>query len=116
VYRLATTEEVKRELEKWAKKVEDPEIAEEFEGYNKTLQLSFPDLDYHLQLIIENQKARIEEGLDENAAMSLDVESDMFIGICTGEIDPMEAFMDGQLKPKGNMADLEVLEVFMDDI
>lgn len=113
---MATTEEVKSELEKWAKKVDDPEVAEEFEGYEKTLQLSFPDLDFHLQLIIKDQKATVEEGLNENAEMSLEVESDLFMGICTGEVDPMEAFMDGQLKPKGNMADLEVLEIFMDDL
>jgi putative sterol carrier protein len=47
--------------------------------------------------------------------MSLEVESDLFLGISTGEIDPMEAFMDGQLKPKGTMSDLETLEIFMDD-
>ena len=113
---MATAEEVKTELEKWAKKVEDPDVAEEFEGYNKTLQLSFPDINLHLKLIIQDQKGIVEEGLDENAAMSLEIESDFFIGICSGEVDPMEAFMDGQLKPKGNMADLEVLEVFLDDL
>ncbi len=36
------------------------------------------------------------------------------MGISTGDIDPMESFMNGELKPKGNLTDLEKLEIFMD--
>ena len=102
-------------MEKWAKKLEDPEIAEEFEDFNKTMQFVFPDIDYKVQLIFQNKQARVEDGYNEDAEMSLEVGSDLFLGISTGEIDPMEAFMDGSLKPKGTMSDLERLEIFMDD-
>jgi putative sterol carrier protein len=112
---MATPEELKQSLEGWAKKLDNPEIADEFEDFNKTMQFIFPDINYKLQLIIKDKKARVEEGFNENAEMSLEVESDLFLGISTGEIDPMEAFMDGTLKPKGTMSDLERLEVFMDD-
>ena len=112
---MATAEELKQELEKWAKKLDDPEIAEEFEDFNKTMQFIFPDIDCKIQLVFQDKKARVEEGLNENAEMSLEVESDLFLGISTGEVDPMEAFMDGILKPKGTMSDLERLEIFMDD-
>ncbi|MFX0021439.1 MAG: SCP2 sterol-binding domain-containing protein [Candidatus Hermodarchaeota archaeon] len=112
---MANAEDLKNSLENWAKKLEDPEIAEEFEDFNKTMQFIFPDINYNLQLIFENKKARVEEGFNENAEMSLEVESNLFLGISTGEIDPMEAFMDGTLKPKGTMSDLERLEIFMDD-
>lgn len=113
---MATAEEIKQELEKWASMLDDPEFAEEFDGFNKTMQFTFPDIDYKLQMVFKEKKASILEGFDENAAMSLDVESDFFLGICTGEIDPMEAFMDGKLKPKGTMSDLEKLEIFMDEL
>ncbi|MFX1573575.1 MAG: SCP2 sterol-binding domain-containing protein [Promethearchaeota archaeon] len=112
---IASAEELKNALEKWAKKLDDPEIAEEFEDFNKTMQFMFPDIDYKLKLVFQDMKARVEEGFNENAEMSLEVNSDMFLGICTGEIDPMEAFMDGTLKPKGTMSDLERLEIFMDE-
>jgi putative sterol carrier protein len=111
---MAKAEELKNALENWAKKLDDPEIAEEFEDFNKTMQFIFPDIDYKIQLIFQDKKARVEDGLNENAEMSLEVESDLFLGISTGEVDPMEAFMDGTLKPKGTMSDLERLEIFMD--
>ncbi len=113
---MASAEEIKIELEKWAKKLDDPELAEEFDGFNKTMQFIFPDIDYKMKMIFKDKKATVEEGFDENAEMSLDIESDLFLGICTGEIDPMEAFMEGTLKPKGTMGDLEKLEIFMDEL
>ncbi|MHA1896500.1 MAG: SCP2 sterol-binding domain-containing protein [Promethearchaeota archaeon] len=111
---MVSKEEIKNELNKWVKLFDNPEFAAEFEGYNKTFQFIFPDINYNLQMIFENKKARLEEGLKENAEMSLEVNSDMFYKMTTGEIDPMEAFLEGTLKPKGSMADLEKLEIFLD--
>jgi putative sterol carrier protein len=111
---MGSKEEIKNALNKWISILDDPEVAKEFEGYNKTMQFIFNDIDLKLQLVFENKKARIEEGLNENADMTLEVNSELFIGIATGEVDPMEAFMEGELKPKGSMADLQKLEIFMD--
>lgn len=113
---MATAEELKQALKKWARKLDDPEIAEEFEDFNKTMQFIFPDIDYKVQLIFQDKKARVEDSFNEDAEMSLEVSSDLFLGISTGEIDPMEAFMEGTLKPKGTMRDLERLEVFIDEL
>ncbi|MFX1304228.1 MAG: SCP2 sterol-binding domain-containing protein [Promethearchaeota archaeon] len=112
---MASAEDLKQALEKWAKKLDDPEIAEEFEDFNKTMQFIFPDIDYKVQLIFQDKNARLEDGFNDNAEMSLEVDSNLFLGILTGEIDPMEAFMDGTLKPKGTMSDLERLEIFLDE-
>ncbi len=111
---MATAEEIKDALNRWVKLLDDPEIADEFEGFNKTMQFDFPDIDYKLKMIIENKTARLEDGSDENAEMGLEVNSDVFIGISTGEEDPMEAFMEGKLKTKGDMGSLQKLEIFMD--
>jgi len=111
---LATTEEVKEALNKWVKMLDDPEVADEFEGFNKTMQFEFSDIDYKLKMIFNNKTARLEEGFDENAEMGLEIKSDLFVGIATGEVDPMEAFMEGELKTKGDMNSLQRLEVFMD--
>lgn len=113
---MATAEEIKKELEKWAKKLDDPDFAEEFDGFNKTFQFAFPDIDYKLKMIFKDKKATVEVGFQENADMSLEVGSDLFLGICQGEIDPMEVFIEGKLQPKGTMSDLEKLEIFMDEL
>jgi len=111
---MATIEEIKNSLNNWAKMLENPEIAEEFEGYNKTMQFIFPDINLNLQLVFKEKTAKVVVGFNDKAEMSLKVNSDLFMGISTGDIDPMEAFMNGELKPKGDLADLEKLEIFMD--
>jgi len=111
---LATIEEVRDALTKWVKVLDDPEIADEFEGFDKTMQFEFSDINFNIKMIFENKTARLEEGLDENAEMGLDVNSDLFVGIATGEVDPMEAFMEGELKTKGDMDSLQKLEIFME--
>ena len=111
---MATIEEIKNILNNWAKMLENSEIAEEFEGYNKTMQFIFPDINLNLQLVFKEKTAKVVDGLNDKAEMSLKVNSDLFMGISTGDIDPMEAFMNGELKPKGDLADLEKLEIFMD--
>ena len=111
---MATKEEVKESLDKWVKVLDDPEIADEFEGFNKTMQFEFSDLNYKIKMIFENKTVRLEEGFDDNSEMGLEVNSDLFVGIANGEIDPMEAFMEGELKTKGDMDSLQKLEIFMD--
>jgi putative sterol carrier protein len=112
---MAEIDHIKQSLGKWVRMLDRPEIAEHFTGYSKTMQFVFPDIDRQLRLVFKDGKATIEEGRDENAEMSLDVSSDMFLGILGGEIDPMDAFMEGKLKPKGTMADLEKLSIFIEE-
>jgi putative sterol carrier protein len=111
---MVNASELLKALQKWADVVNKPEISEQFDGYNKTMQLVFPDVKVNLKLVIKNKTARIEEGLDKNADMSLEISSTMFMGIIDGSVDPMEAFMTGELKPVGDMADLEKLQVLID--
>ncbi|MFX1447366.1 MAG: SCP2 sterol-binding domain-containing protein [Promethearchaeota archaeon] len=111
---MTTREEVKEALNKWVKVLDDPEIAYEFEGFNKTMQFEFSDIDYKVKMVFQNKTARLEEGFDENAEMGLEIKSDLFVGIATGDVDPMEAFMEGELKTKGDMNSLQKLEIFMD--
>ncbi|MHA1689880.1 MAG: SCP2 sterol-binding domain-containing protein [Promethearchaeota archaeon] len=110
---MATSEDLKTQLSKWVKKFDDPSIAVEFEGFNKTMQFTFPDINYHLKLIIANKTARLEEGIDNTAAMGLEANSDLFLGILKEEIDPMEAFIEGELKVKGDLNALQKLEFLM---
>jgi putative sterol carrier protein len=102
-------------LQKWADVVNKPEVGEQFADFNKTMQLVFPDVNVNLKLVIKDQSATVEEGFDEGADMSLEITSEMFLGIVNGTIDPMEAFMNGELKPKGDMGDLEKLQVLMEE-
>ncbi|HMF33588.1 MAG TPA: SCP2 sterol-binding domain-containing protein [Candidatus Lokiarchaeia archaeon] len=112
---MASKEEVMEGLQKWLAKLDNPEVAEEFKDYNKTFLISFPDLELDVQMIFDNGAARLEEGTFDNPDMSITMESDMFAGIISGDVDPQEAFMLGKLRPKGDMNDLEKLSLFMED-
>jgi putative sterol carrier protein len=113
---LAKREEIMEALRRWVELLEnDAAVAEQFEGFKKTFLIVVEDLDFSVQMIFDGtNKARLAEGSVDNPEMSLNVESDLLLGICNGEIDPMETFMMGELKLSGNMADLQKLEVFMD--
>ena len=111
---MATADDIKNALGRWTQRLEDPEVAEEFSEYHKTMQFVFPDIEVKMQLVFEGPKVTVVDGFKEHADMSLTVSSDMFMGILSGEIDPMDAFMEGKLKPIGAMPDLEKLQVLVD--
>lgn len=111
---MATEREVKEALAKWVSVLENPEAAAEFKDYNKTLQFIFPDIDAKMQLVFEGPKTRIVDGFQENADMSLTVDAAVFVAMNSGEMDPMDAFMDGKLKPGGDISALEKLEILLD--
>ena len=112
---MASAEEIKKAIEEWVKAVKDPEIAEEFEGYNKTLQMIFPDIDVKMLLVFEGTKTNIVEGEKQDADMSITVDAEVFMGFGSGDVDPMDAFMEGKLKPAGDLQALEKLEVLLSE-
>ena len=113
---MAKKDEIMKALQRWVELLEsDAAVAEQFEGFKKTFLIIVEDLAFSVQMIFDGtNRARLVEGVVDNPEMSLTVESDLLLGICNGEIDPMETFMMGELKLSGNMADLQKLEVFMD--
>jgi putative sterol carrier protein len=111
---MAGKEELIKGLSKWKAIAEDPEMSEHFTGYNKTMQLIFPDVNVGLQMVFNGSNVDIKEGIKEGADMSLSLDSEMFMGIINGDIDPIDAFMEGKIKPTGSMEDLEKLQVLMD--
>jgi putative sterol carrier protein len=110
---MPSKDDIREALVKWTRILQDPEIAKDFEGYNKTMQFVFPDIDVKMQLVFKGANVSIVDGFKENADMSLTVDAQMFMGIVAGEIDPMDAFMEGKLKPVGAMPDLEKLQVLL---
>lgn len=113
---MATKKEVRGALQKWIHLLDkNPDVSGQFVGYKKIFLLTFTDLKYPVQMVFDGSgKAKLVDGAVANPDMSLAVDSGLFLKISNGEMDPMEAFMGGQLKPKGNMADLQKMEVFMD--
>jgi len=52
---------------------------------------------------IKDGKVTVEQGTHESPKMTLTADSKDYVGIFTGEIDPMKAFMEGKLKLAGDL-------------
>lgn len=111
---MSIADDLKAEIQKMTKALDDPEIAREFEGFCRTMQFVFPDVDVKLQLVFDGPRASVVEAYREDADMGLTVDSGVFLGISRGEVDPMDAFMEGQLRPSGDMSSLEKLQILME--
>ncbi len=93
-------------------KLDDPDMAERFEGFEKILQFEFTDTENYY-LIFKNQKCEIKEGNTDAADITITTESQVIIDIMDGELSPTKAFMGGKLKAKGPMNDMLKLQMLM---
>jgi len=59
---------------------------------------------------IADGACNVGEGNHDNPSATIDTASDTWIGMISGTINPMQAFMSGQIKITGNMADVMKLQ------
>ncbi|MEM7117591.1 MAG: SCP2 sterol-binding domain-containing protein [Chloroflexota bacterium] len=52
---------------------------------------------------IADGKATITDGISDDAAATLSMDSSTFIGLQLGQVNPMTAFMTGKIKIEGDM-------------
>ena len=77
----------------------DPAAAE---GLDITFQFDITDGDtYHLE--VKDNTCEISEGAHDDPSVTLIMNSDTMVGLMTGEINGMSAFMMGKVKAEGNM-------------
>lgn len=73
-------------------------------GVDTVVQFKFTGLqasEWHV--IVKDQKCESIQGLHPNPKMTMTVDSEDYIKISTGELDPTMAFMKGKVKVKGDM-------------
>lgn len=107
-----TNEELVEGIQKMVSKLDDPTMADRFQGYKKVLQFVFTDTDNYY-LIFDNAKCEIKEGNTENPNITITTASQVIIDIMDGELSPTKAFMGGKLKAKGPMTDMLKLQMLM---
>lgn len=105
-------EELFEGIQKMVSKLDDPTMADRFQGYKKVLQFVFTDTDNYY-LIFDNAKCEIKEGNTENPDITITTASQVIIDIMDGELSPTKAFMGGKLKAKGPMTDMLKLQMLM---
>ncbi|KEI70581.1 SCP2 sterol-binding domain-containing protein [Endozoicomonas elysicola] len=71
-------------------------------GQTLTFQFDLTD-DKAYYAAIEDGVLEIAEGTKDDAHVTLIMDSETFVGLMSGELDGMQAFMTGKLRTEGNM-------------
>lgn len=76
-------------------------------GWNTTIQfLIAGDKGGNFVLKVQDGSCEVSEGTTEGASATIETTDATWMGIVGGTVNPMTAFTLGQLKVKGNMADV----------
>jgi putative sterol carrier protein len=101
-------------LEKIVDRYNDPKVAKSFQKWNETLMMTFPDLNKsYLYKINRDEGIELMEGYDEEAAVQVKLNSNIFIKMMTKQINPIKAYSSGELEVAGKMRDLLKLRKLM---
>ena len=79
-------------------------VPEKAQGINAVLQFKFSGSepgDWYAEL--QDGKVNVQQGTHPNPKMTLSADSDDYIKLFTGQLDPMQAFMAGKLKLQGDL-------------
>ena len=93
-------------------------IPERFNGeaagdWNATIQFDFSGGeggDSNWYISVGDGSCTVTEGSSEGASATVKTSSDTWVGMVTGSVNAMQAFMTGQLTVKGNIADVMKLQ------
>ncbi len=111
---MATKDEVLKVLEGIREKFNTPGTKSKFEGFDRTLQFRFSDLEtsFHTR-IHDGEMDPFSEGKLEKPNLLVTTDSGTLIGVLQGNLSPLDAYSMGTLKAKGSMTDLLKLQILM---
>jgi putative sterol carrier protein len=98
-------------LERIRARFEQPEMKQAFQGYNKTLQFIFTDLQRAFTLSFAGDgSATLAEQTVSQSDVTVTTTSDMLVGILDRKVNPVNAYITRKIKVTGNMDDLLKLQ------
>jgi putative sterol carrier protein len=98
-------------LERIRARFEQPEMKQAFQGFNKTLQFIFTDLQRTFTLSFAGDgSATLVEQTVSQSDVTVTTTSDMLVGILDRKVNPVNAYITRKIKVTGNMDDLLKLQ------
>lgn len=98
-------------LEGICARFEQPAMRAAFQGFTKTIQFIFPDLQRNFVLsIAQDGNATLTEETIAQPAIKVTTSSDTLAGILDRKVNPELAFITRKLKASGSMEDLLKLQ------
>ena len=94
-------------LERICARFEQPEIKQAFQGFNKTLQFIFTDLQRTFTLSIAGDgSVALAEQTVSQPDVKVTITSDTLAGILDRKVNPINAYITRKIKVTGKMDDL----------
>ncbi|TXT64463.1 MAG: hypothetical protein BAJALOKI3v1_210050 [Promethearchaeota archaeon] len=101
-------------LQKIVDRYNDPKVSSSFSKWDDTLMMTFPNIDTsYLYKINRDQGIELVKGYEEDAAVQVNIDSDVFIKMMTKQINPIKAYSSGKLEVVGKMRSLLKLRKLM---
>ena len=98
-------------LERICARFEQPAMRQTFQGFARTIQFFFPDLQRTFVLSIAGDgSAQVEEKTIAQPDITVTTRSDILAGILDRKVNPEVAFITRKLKVSGKMEDLLKLQ------
>ncbi|MCG3217325.1 MAG: SCP2 sterol-binding domain-containing protein [Candidatus Heimdallarchaeota archaeon] len=89
-------------------------VRKAFKGWFNTLMMTFPDISKSFLFMISgNEGIDLSEGVDEEAAVQVKMDSTIFVRMMTKQINPIKAYSSGNLEVKGEMKNMLKLRKLM---
>ena len=89
-------------------------VKKSFKNWNNTLMMSFPDLGKsYLYKVSGIDGLEFSEGIDENAAVQVKMDSIVYRKMMNKQINPIKAYSSGALEVKGEMKNMLKLRKLM---
>jgi hypothetical protein len=105
---------IEEALQKIVDRYNDPSVSKAFRNWENTLMMTFPNLEKSFLFKINNdQGISLEEGFEEDAAVQVILDSDLYIKMMLKQINPIKAYSSGGLEVKGKMKNLLKLRKLM---
>ena len=110
---MATQERVLEILEAMKERLDDPAMRQRMGTFTKSVQFDLTDLDVsYVMEVEEGQVISLEEATVDSPDIQVTSDSDVLVGIATGEVNTMAAFMSGKLQVNASFPDLLKLQQF----
>jgi putative sterol carrier protein len=98
-------------LERLRARCADPDVRKAFQGFSRTLQFTFPDLQRTFLLTIAGDgTAALTEGTLSQPDVQVTLSSDALAGILDRKINPISAYITRRIRVIGKMDDLLKLQ------
>ena len=107
---LSFDEAINRIVERY----NEEKVRKKFGGWYNTLMMTFTDLDKSFLYVINGDEGiDLSEGVDEDAAVKVELDSELFTKMLSKQVNAIKAYSSGALKVQGKMKNLLKLRKLM---